>query len=137
MYGILAVERVSKYLALLGKKFELDKEKGLIRVNEKVNDEETTVVIKFSRNWVVTYVSLGSIKDLPNELKLQVTKKLLKLNKDYAEVCFSIDEEWNVYCEEDTLIDALTLDVFLEEYNALLIAFELWEKEITPLLKKE
>jgi len=78
---------------------------------------------------------LGSIKELPDNKKLKILEKLLLLNRNYAEVCFGIDDQYNVYCEEDTLLEALTLDVFLEEYNAVLIAFELWEKEIMPIIK--
>ncbi len=136
MFGALAFEKVGRYLALLGKKLDIDKEKGIIKVHEKVDNEETVVEIRFTRNWVITYVKLGSIKELPNDTKIKVLEKLLLLNRNYAEVCFGIDEEYNVYCEEDTLVDALTLDVFLEEYNAVLIAFELWEKEIMPIIKK-
>ncbi len=135
MYGVLAVEKVSRYLALWGKKFDLDKERGVIVVHEKINDEEVDVQIRFSKNWVVTLVKLGSLKELQDDVKLKVYEKLLLLNRMYAEVCFSIDEEYNVYCEEDTLLEALTLDVFLEEYNAVLIAFELWEKEVMPIIK--
>jgi len=135
MFGALAFEKVSRYLALLGKKMEIDREKRVIRVHEKLNEEEVIVEIQFSKNWVVTYVTLGSIKELPDNKKLKILEKLLLLNRNYAEVCFGIDDQYNVYCEEDTLLEALTLDVFLEEYNAVLIAFELWEKEIMPIIK--
>lgn len=137
MFSALAFEKVSKYLTLLEKEVEINKDERVIKVLEKINGKKVIVEIRFSKNWVITYVTLGSIKDLPSDKKLKVLEKLLLLNRNYAEVCFGIDEQYNVYCEEDTLLDALTLDVFLEEYNAVLIAFKLWEKEVMPIIKSD
>jgi len=132
--SVAPVERVGRYLKLLGKKFEFDPTASKYRVIEKFDAEEFVVEISFTRNWAIILLSFGSIKDKPVDIRCKVFERLLKLNRQYAEVCFCIDDDYNVYCEEDILLDALTFDVFMEEYNAILISKELYDKEIQPLL---
>ena len=133
--AVSAIRKVGRYLRLLNKAFEFDEQKNIFRVKEKIDDKEIMIIISFSRNWVTISHYCGSIKDLPKEKQCEIYRKLLRLNNDYAEVSFSIDEEGNIFSSEEILVDALTLDVFMEEYNAIPISAELFEKEIKPLME--
>jgi len=127
--------KVLKYLTLLRKKFE--KTKGGVVVIEEVNGEEYRVVIKYLKPWIRIYLPLGNLKEFPEDKRKDVMEKLLQLTFEYAEVSFGIDEEGNIFAVEDIYQEALTMDVFEEEYGAVPFAVELFKKEVMPLKEEK
>ena len=55
---------------------------------------------------------------------------------EYAEVSFALDKEENLLSEEDILLEALTLDVFVEEYNAVLVSARIYDEELKPIISE-
>ncbi|MHA1664494.1 MAG: hypothetical protein ACTSVW_01505 [Candidatus Njordarchaeales archaeon] len=129
-------ERVKRYLTLLKKNFKAIEEKSLFLVSEKVKGKEVIIQIRAGEPWIGLVVPIISREEIPDNVLCKVYEKLLQININYAEVSFGIDKEGNVLATEEILSDALTLDVFLEEYNALPVAVEAFEEEIRPIIKE-
>ncbi len=130
------VKRIGRYLRLLKKDFAYDEKRNIFVVKEKRNGQEFVVIIRFSKNWIMMFSAIENIKNIPEDKLCAVYKKLLEISDQYAEVSFSLTEDGDIVASEEILKDALTLDVFLEEYNAIPIAVEVFEREIKPLYKK-
>ncbi|MEX2689316.1 MAG: hypothetical protein Q6351_003185 [Candidatus Njordarchaeum guaymaensis] len=129
-------ERVKRYLTLLKKNFKAIEEKSLFLVSEKVKGKEVIIQIRAGEPWIGLVVPIISRAEIPDNILCKVHEKLLQININYAEVSFGIDKEGNVLATEEILSDALTLDVFLEEYNALPVAVEAFEEEVRPIIKE-
>jgi len=136
MSGANPIERVARYLNLLGKKFKWNKENQMFLVEEKIDDKKVEITVGFTKNWLYIRLNFGSIKNLPDNIKYKLFKRCLEINMEYAEVSFALDKEENLLSEEDILLEALTLDVFVEEYNAVLVSARIYDEELKPIISE-
>ncbi|MHA1608756.1 MAG: hypothetical protein ACTSX9_08545 [Candidatus Njordarchaeales archaeon] len=141
MLGLTTFERIIKYLKLLGKNFEVDKKNNQIIVHEKMNGKEYRVLLGVTKGWVWMALKCASLEEIPEEYRGEIMFSLLRINNDYAEVSFGINKDGNILLREEILESALTLDIFIEEYEALLVGIDVFNKllkEITsPVPQKE
>jgi len=132
-------QRIKFYLNLLKKKIIYeDKEKFIITVEERVDDEPLVVtVVYLPPVWIHLRAKLidGSEMEKLGGSKYIIYRELLKLSFRSAEFKFAIDDQSNIYITQDIHIAALTFDVFEEEYNAIPAAYKTFHKEIYPEMK--
>ncbi len=113
--------RIERYMKLLGREIvAFDKTKNILRVRERVRDEEVVVEIRISSEWVMGLLELGKIGDYKNSCEL--FRKLLEANFDHPEYVYSIKGD-RIYAVMYVSVDALNLDVFYSEYRRLFHAY--------------
>ncbi|MHA1590449.1 MAG: hypothetical protein ACTSVA_07580 [Candidatus Njordarchaeales archaeon] len=136
MLEITPFEKLIKYLKLLGKKFEVDNENKVVIVHEEIEGKKCDVRLGVTKGWVWMALKCMALSEIPENIRGELIFNLLRINNDYAEVSFGIDAEGNIVLREEILEGALTLDVFLEEYGALLVGIEVFNELLKRLEKK-
>ena len=131
--------RVLFYLKILGKNIiQIDKEKLFVKVEEKINKRKIEIDIGLVPPfWVIMRAKLldgAEIERLGGSAYI-VFRELLKISFKSAEFKFAMDDTANIYITEDIHFDALTFDVFDEEYHAIPAAAKTFYEKLYPEIK--
>lgn len=139
---ILAYNKVLFYLRVLKKKI-VKKEDDKLRIFVKETpiyrpEEEITVGIIIMGNWIRIFLVLHddfTLERFGNKTA-DILFALLRMQEDFMEFSFGISKTNELLIKEDIYIKALTLDVFEEEYNAILEAYKKFKEKVLPKIKK-
>ena len=139
---ILAYNKILFYLRVLKKKI-IKKEDDRLRIFVKETvayrpEEEITVGIVIMGDWIRIFLVLHDDFTLNRfgDKATDILFALLRMQEDYMEFSFGISKTNELLIKEDIYIKALTLDVFEEEYNAVLEAYKKFEEKVLPKIKR-
>jgi len=138
----LAFRKILFYLGVLRKHIvSIDEENYRITVSDSppnMPGEKVSVEIIVGSSWVRIYAV--ALEDLGlEELNMDaigVLAGILRLQDEYMEFSFALGKEGELVIKQDIHIGALTLDVFEEEYEAILAAYERFSTKIAPLIRE-
>lgn len=131
-------ERIARYLKLMNLKFEWNEKDKVFLVPYEISGRKHVVVIFVSNNWVWMRCGIIRREEIPKRRELELYRVLLQANHDYPEFVFDMDRNGNIGTSQEIYVDALSFDVFEEEFLAIPFAVKyFWEKIAPALGKKE
>jgi len=140
--SMLAFKKILFYLKVMKKNItKIDKEKLTVTVAEEIETvlppKTINIGILIIGKWIRIFTLLASRFRLEHyENPAEILKGLLRLQESYMEFSFGISKDDELIIKEDIHVDALTLDVFEEEYNAIVGAYIKFREEIIPLIRE-
>lgn len=126
------LDKLIEYLKLLGKDFNVAP--NAILVNEKIGDQKYQITVIPTEKWIRIVARFDKIDDIPEEKRLEFMRNLLKATWDYPEINFALDDEGYIVSIQDEYVHALYLDTFEEEYAAVIVSIDVYNKIKTNVL---
>ena len=104
------------------------------------NNETITLNVdtRLGNKWIEIKCFLLSQKSLPKtpDLEFLLHKKLLQANFNFAEVCYSLDDDGNIFAEADMPVDTDFVN-FKSEFVSIVFAIEQIYQKIIPSVSEE
>jgi len=127
-------DKAKGWLTEMGLKFMEKPEENKFFLLHKIGEFHYFVkIICTDPKWIYSYIMVYDGVDLPAEKQRDVFRALLIQNKLKEDLTYSLDEENNIYSENDSPIDS-NLGAFKSEYEAALNGIKIFNDEIAPKL---
>ena len=108
-------EKVRGFLNAMGLGYIEKKDENKLLLANYIDEKYYFVYVLCEEDWIYTNVRLLNGVDIPEDKKEELFRQLLILNKNEKDLTFSLDEEDNVYSENDSPLSTNYL-AFKSEY---------------------
>jgi hypothetical protein len=128
------MEKLEQFLKSMGLKYRVFSAEDRIVLPYNINSRQFLVVIDRSDRWIRMSTRILSADQAKTANQLALQRELLVANGNLAEVKYFMTEEGDVGVVGHEGTDALTIDGFREEYEALPFAIQYFLDKIAPKL---
>ncbi len=129
----MSVDTVQTWLYAMHVEFDLNLETGTFRT-EWVQDDMKFEVFIYCKpdGWIKIVATILKAESVPPQIKEALYAELLRENWRHEDVTYSMDEQGNLYAEND-VPDYSNLGNFLTELNSVVYAVKQFNTNIAPI----
>jgi len=128
------MEKLEEFLKSMGLKYRVFSAEDRIALPYNIKNRQFIVMIDRSDRWVRMSARILSSDQAKKANQLALQRELLVANGNLAEVKYFMTEEGDVGVVGHEGVEALTLDGFKEEYEAIPFAIQFFVDSIAPKL---
>ena len=126
---VSSYDHTVEFLTKMGAKFIEKQETQTLILAHLIHNKYYHVNIVCEPKWIYTYVLIMNGLDIPEEKKKDIFRELLILNKQEKDLTFSLDEEDNIYSENDSPYNT-DYEAFKSEYIMTVKGIELFIEKV-------
>ncbi|MHA1247064.1 MAG: hypothetical protein ACTSPE_07030 [Candidatus Thorarchaeota archaeon] len=125
-------EQIRTWLELMRLPYEYDEETRTYVTTYDIEGRSVRVLVSPTKpEWIKVRVRLGSIDRIPKENQLSVLREMLVQNFELDDVTFSMDDDGELYSEND-IPRSSNLENFHSEMTAVVLGALTFVREIGP-----
>ncbi len=129
----MAVDIVQTWLYTMQVEFDLDVDNGVFVTEWPIDDRKFEMYISCRADgWIQISALLVRDDRIPPAVKEALYAELLKENRRLDDVTYSMDEEGNLYAENDVPVHS-NLGNFLTELNAVVYAVKRFKRNVAQI----
>jgi len=129
---LMESEQIRTWLELMRLPYEYDEETRTYVTTYDIEGRSVRVLVSPTKpEWIKVRVRLGSIDRIPKENQLSVLREMLVQNFELDDVTFSMDDDGELYSEND-IPRSSNLENFHSEMTAVVLGALTFVREIGP-----